>query len=67
SAQESIVDQLQYTSGDTFNITCDISKFTGLRSGNRTSSMSLWRQVSAQTSFENIASYEPLEKVKMST
>ncbi|KAK0043006.1 hemicentin-1, partial [Biomphalaria pfeifferi] len=60
SVQQSIVSQLQYSSGDTFNITCDASKFSGLKTAHYFMSMSLWRQVSPQAAFIKIASYEPL-------
>ncbi|KAK6963647.1 hypothetical protein BgiMline_030806, partial [Biomphalaria glabrata] len=60
SVQQSIVSQLQYSSGDTFNVTCDASKFIGLKTANYFVSMSMWRQVSSQAAFINMASYEPL-------
>ncbi|KAK6963643.1 hypothetical protein BgiMline_030802, partial [Biomphalaria glabrata] len=63
SAQQSIVSQLQYSSGDTFNITCDASRFSGLKTEDYFLSMSMWRQVSPQAAFINIASYEPLAKL----
>ncbi|XP_055865529.1 uncharacterized protein LOC106075953 isoform X2 [Biomphalaria glabrata] len=60
TVQQSIVSQLQYSSGDTFNVTCDASKFIGLKTANYFVSMSMWRQVSSQAAFINMASYEPL-------
>ncbi|KAK0043010.1 hypothetical protein Bpfe_027592, partial [Biomphalaria pfeifferi] len=65
--QQSIVSQLQYSSGDTFNITCDASRFSGLKTANYFLSMSLWRQVSPQDTFINIAAYEPLAQLNTTT
>ncbi|XP_055866212.1 uncharacterized protein LOC106071327 isoform X5 [Biomphalaria glabrata] len=67
SSQQPIVNQLEYPPGDTFNITCDVSRFADLRSAGELLSISLLRQLSTQTSFENIASYEPKAEKKMTT
>ncbi|KAI8775418.1 hypothetical protein BgiBS90_023894 [Biomphalaria glabrata] len=67
SCQQPIVNQLEYPPGATFNITCDASRFAELRSAGELLSISLFRQLSTQTSFENIASYEPKAEKKMTT
>ncbi|KAK6985698.1 hypothetical protein BgiMline_015296, partial [Biomphalaria glabrata] len=67
SGQQSIVSQQLYTTGDTFNITCDASKFTGLPATNYFLSMSLLRKVSSQIDFVNIASYYPFLPINTTT
>ncbi|KAH9504329.1 hypothetical protein Btru_064648 [Bulinus truncatus] len=56
-----IVDRTQYYVGDTFNITCDITKFSGVPTSNYLTSLSLMRQTLTETKFTTIATYQPLD------
>ncbi|KAH9504328.1 hypothetical protein Btru_064644 [Bulinus truncatus] len=54
-----IVDRTQYYVGDTFNITCDITKFCGVPTSNYLTSLSLMRQTLTETKYTTVATYEP--------
>ncbi|KAI8775421.1 hypothetical protein BgiMline_030810, partial [Biomphalaria glabrata] len=54
----SIVDKFIYYVGESFNITCDVSKFSGLPASNYLKSIALLRQTS-QKEFYVIAQHQP--------
>lgn len=61
-----IVTQTQHYIGDTFNITCDGTKFAGLPvidGLDYLNSLSLWRQTINESTFFVIATYSPFAPI----
>ncbi|KAK6985700.1 hypothetical protein BgiMline_015298, partial [Biomphalaria glabrata] len=59
----------QHYVGDTFNITCDVTKFSRLPaipSQDFLISLSLWRQTSGETAFTQVAEYTPFHTTQNS-